>query len=160
MGVILAPQGIQGAVRVKSFTQEPLGLIQYSVLYTTDESELHPQSGRLLSSGNLVVKFKEIATRTDAEAFKNQNLYIKPEQLRPLEAENDYYYQDLQGLRVEDRDGNFIGTVQSIQNFGAGDVLEISLVQGGVQMLSFMKDAVLEVRLSDHLLIINPNYLC
>lgn len=156
----MAPHGIQGAVKVKSFTQDPEGLCGYEVLYRADGQVLHPSSGRVLHADNLVMVFKEIKTRTEAEAMRDVYLHITHDQLPPLEEGEGYYYQDLEGLKVEAMDGRDIGIVQEIRNYGAGEVLEIMTGEGILQSLPFTEEAVREVRVTEGLIIIDPNFLC
>ena len=74
----------------------------------------------------VIARIEGIGDRTDAEMLKGLKLFVDRSRLPPAK-EGEFYQTDLIGLRVEDRDGQPIGTVAAVQNYGAGDLLEIRL---------------------------------
>jgi 16S rRNA processing protein RimM len=83
-----------------------------------------------------VARFAEITDRTAAEALRGALVTIPRSALPPLE-EGEYYHADLVGLRCESPEGHLLGTVAAIENFGAGDILEIETPAGKKAMVPF-----------------------
>ncbi|MEY4241517.1 MAG: hypothetical protein RJA14_1213, partial [Pseudomonadota bacterium] len=85
-------------------------------------------------------------------------LYIPRDRL-PEPDEDEFYLTDLVGLEARDPDGLVLGTVKSVQNFGADDMLEIAPATGGpTWYLPFTKDAVPDLHIADGwLLVVKPN---
>ena len=135
-------------MRITSYTEDPLALLRYHDLQREDGSTgLTLTTGRP-HKGALVARASEIATREDAEALRGLQLFV-PRDILPEPDEDEFYLADLIGLRVVDPDGDEIGRIKSVQNFGAGDLLEIAPANGPTWWLPFTKDAVPEVRIAD-----------
>jgi 16S rRNA processing protein RimM len=153
MGLILVGRvagafGVKGEVRITSYTAEPEALLDYKSTLREDGSPgLTLTSGRP-AKGGLVVRAAEVETREQAEALRGLRLYIRREAL-PEPDEDEFYVTDLIGLSVETPAGEPLGRIKSVQDFGAGDLLEIAPPEGPTWYLPFTKDAVPEVRLAD-----------
>jgi 16S rRNA processing protein RimM len=105
-------------------------------------------SGRA-AKGGVVVRAKEVETRDQAEALRGLKLYIPRDRL-PEPEEDEFYVTDLIGLAVQSPDGEALGTIRSVQDFGAGDLLEVQPPEGGATWyLPFTREAVPEVRIAD-----------
>lgn len=129
VGVVGAPHGVRGEVRIRSETADPLDVAAYGPLTTGDGRKLTIRRARL--ARNMVVAAIEgIADRDSAGALRNQRLYVDRDRL-PATGEDEYYHADLIGLAVRDRDGGEIGTVSAVQDYGGGDLLEIRLAGKG-----------------------------
>ena len=74
----------------------------------------------------VVARIAGIDDRNGVEAMKGLALYVERSRLRPA-AENEFYRTDLIGLRVVDPDGRTLGTIVAVDNYGAGDILELRL---------------------------------
>ena len=74
--------------------------------------------------GGAIARFAEVTDRTQAERLRGTALTVPRDALPPL-AEGEYYYTDLLGLPAISTDGAALGTCIAVENFGAGDVLEI-----------------------------------
>jgi 16S rRNA processing protein RimM len=135
MGVLGAPQGVRGDIRVKSLTGEPGAIGSYGPL--TDKGGARAfefQSLRPLKDDMLVARLAGVSTREAAETLKNVELFARRDQLPPP-SEDEFYYDDLVGLEAVDAAGSPLGRVVSLMNYGAGDVLEIAPAQGGETLL-------------------------
>ena len=118
--------GVRGEVRIKSFTQDPAACLDYAPFVDEQGQEiLHVQSSRAIKGG-LAVRAQEVQTREQALALKGTRLYAPRSAFAALEEEDDYYQSDLLGLRVENETGEALGTIKAVQNYGAGDLLEIT----------------------------------
>ena len=148
VGRVAGAFGVKGEVKITSYTDDPAALVRYRALLREDGS-----SGLTLTAGRphkgaLVGRAKEIATREEAEALRGLALYIARDALPPPD-EDEFYLADLIGLQVVDAAGAEIGRIKTVQNFGAGDLLEIAPASGPTWWLPFTKEAVPEVRLAD-----------
>ena len=139
-----APQGVRGEVRVKSFAAAPTALADYGPLRSEDGRRFEIE--RLWpAKGVVVVKFRGIDDRTAAEALNGVSLYIERSALPAPEAE-EFYHADLIGLEAVDPVGKPLGIVATVQNFGAGDILEIAPAVGGAsRLVPFTKAAVSDI---------------
>ena len=124
VGVIGAPHGVRGEMRIKPFTEDPLALKAYGPLETEDGKKSFAVLAARLQGDMLVVKLEGVADRDAAAALTHTKLYVPRERL-PATGKGEYYATDLIGLRVEDSAGQVIGTVSGLSNFGAGDLLDV-----------------------------------
>ena len=146
VGVVVGAHGIKGEVRIKSFTADPDDLDAYGPL--SDEQGGRKFTVRRIGRGKGVVvcRIDGVPDRTAAEALKGQTLYIERNRL-PAPAEDEFYHADLLGLAVEFPDGETVGAVAGLHDFGGGDVLEIRRIVDGVPvsgtvMVPFTRAAV------------------
>ncbi len=142
VGIFGAAHGVRGEVRLKSYTGDPLALADYPRL--TDESGKATYkilSARLIKDDILVARLEGVADRTAAEKLTNHSIYIARTDLPPAD-EDEFYHADLIGLRVETRDGALIGTIADVQNFGAGDILDVHPPLGENLFLPFTRKVV------------------
>jgi len=148
VGRVAGAFGIKGEVRITSFTAEPLALVAYKTLVREDGSPgLTLTSGRA-AKGGVVVRAKEVETREQAEALRGLKLYIPRDRL-PAPEEDEFYVTDLIGLLIETADGEPLGRIKAVQDFGAGDLLEIQPPEGASWYLPFTREAVPEVRIGE-----------
>lgn len=134
LAAIAGAHGIGGEVRLRLFTRDIDSLKQYGRLFA-GERPLTLASVRRGGDG-AIARFAEIGDRDSAEALRGQTLSVPRSALPPLE-EGEYYHADLIGLRCEDRSGAPLGTVAAIENFGAGDLLEIERPDGKRTLIPF-----------------------
>ena len=149
VGRVAGAFGVRGEVRITSFTADPVALVDYKDLKREDGSPgLTLTSGRAVKGG-VIVRAREVETREQAEALRGLKLYISRDRL-PDPEEDEFYVTDLIGLAVETADGEALGRVKAVQDFGAGDLLEIAPPEGGATWyLPFTREAVPEVRTAD-----------
>ena len=146
VGRVAGAFGVKGEVRITAFTAEPLALVDYKTLLREDGSPaLTVLSGRV-AKGGVVVRAAEITDRNQAEAARGLKLYI-PRAALPEPDEDEYYVTDLIGLDVVSLEGELIGKVRSVRDFGAGDLLEVAPLHGESWWLPFTREAVPEVQM-------------
>ena len=155
LGIITGARGVRGEVRIKTFTERPEDVACYGPL--TDEAG---QQSFVLSDpkplkGGVAARIEGVVDRTDAEALKGTHLYVDRDSL-PLLEEEEFYHADLVGLRVKSVDGEHIGIVAAVYDFGAGDILEIERNKGPALIVPFTRDAVPEVDIEQNFLILVP----
>ncbi len=136
LAVVIGAHGVTGEVRLKVFAED---------------LEAHPKfnAGALtlksLRPGNngAIARFAEIADRNAAEAMRGTELTVPRSSLPPL-GEGEYYHVDLIGLPAASASGQALGTVVAIDNYGAGDVIEIERPTGKRFMVPMRPEAVPE----------------
>jgi len=165
VGAIIGPHGVKGAVRVKSFTEIPTDVASYGPVADEAGSRLFRLEITGEAKDALICRIllldqsgsgRPVADRNGSEALKGVRLYVPRAQLPDTEDEDEFYHADLIGLRVELRDGTEIGRVRAIFDFGAGDVLEVGWIGGGVGFLPFTKAVVPVVDVKGGRLIADP----
>jgi 16S rRNA processing protein RimM len=155
VGAVAGAHGVQGAVKIKSFTATPEDVARYGPL--EDESGERRFSLRLAGSGKGVVigHLSGIADRNQAEAARGLRLYLPRAALPPTE-EDEYYHADLIGLDAVMTDGTPVGAVLAVHDFGAGDTLEIDRPEGPPVMVPFTRAIVPSVDLAAGRLVVDP----
>ncbi len=124
MAQIGAPHGIKGEVRVKSFTSDPMALADYGPLFSRDGRKFEITSLRPAKTV-LVARFKDLNWRDEVEKLNRLELFVEREILPDDSDEDEFYITDLIGMDVLNEQGEKLGTVIDVPNFGAGDMLEI-----------------------------------
>ncbi|HEY8615262.1 ribosome maturation factor RimM [Phenylobacterium sp.] len=148
VGRVAGAFGVKGDVRITSYTADPMALLEYRTLQREDGSAaLTLTSGRPDKAG-VVARAVEIETREQAEALRGLKLFI-PRDALPEPEEDEFYVTDLIGLSVETPEGEPLGRIRTVQDFGAGDLLEVQPPEGASWWLPFTREAVPEVRLAD-----------
>jgi 16S rRNA processing protein RimM len=142
-----APHGVRGAVKLWTFTEDPLAVKAYGPLVTKDGARQFEVTHAREAKGHLVATLKGIATREDAERLNGVELYIAREKL-PATSEDEYYLADLIGLAAVNAANESLGRVIAIHNFGAGDIIEIAPPNGATMLLPFTNAVVPTVDLA------------
>jgi 16S rRNA processing protein RimM len=123
--VITGAHGVRGLVRVKPFTEDPAGVAAYGEVTDEEEARHFRIAAAGSTKGGILARIEGIDDRDQAEALAGTRLYVNRAVL-PVIAEQDTYYQaDLIGLAAEDPEGQPLGRIAAVHNFGAGDVLEL-----------------------------------
>jgi 16S rRNA processing protein RimM len=130
IGRIAAAHGIRGEVVVHSYAADPADIAAYGPLW--DVSGTREVRLKLVgaSSKGIIARVAGIADRTAAEALRGMELYVSREQLPEPETE-EFYHVDLIGLEAVAPDGAVVGRIIGVENYGAGDLLDIRLAGGG-----------------------------
>lgn len=154
MGVVTGARGLRGELRIKAFCADPDGLFDYGPL--TDEKGQKTFKGRITgeAKGQLLARLEGISDRTAADAIKGQKLYVTREAL-PEPDEDEFYYSDLVGLKVELTDGEDFGVIHWVLEAGAGASLEVETETGTV-MVPFTKAAVPVVDIQNGRVVVDP----
>ncbi|HYW15422.1 MAG TPA: ribosome maturation factor RimM [Allosphingosinicella sp.] len=152
LAAVAGAHGIGGEVRLKLFAR------------TADSLKHHERvrvGERLLTLASLkgdrtpIARFAEISDRTAAEALRGQLVTVPRSALPPLE-EGEYYHADLIGLPCESESGEPLGRVVAVEDFGAGDILEIEKPDGRRTMVPFRAGVA---DLADGRIVADPEFL-
>jgi 16S rRNA processing protein RimM len=153
LAAVAGAHGVKGELRLKLFSDSVESLSRHEKLYIGGVER------RLLSirdSGKTAVaQFEGITDRSAAEALRGSLVEIDRFELPPLE-EGEYYHADLIGLAALDRAGNPIGSVVAVENYGAGDLLEIEVADGKRSLIPF-KPGIAD--LEDGRIVLDPEFL-
>jgi 16S rRNA processing protein RimM len=136
-----AAHGVRGAVKLWTFTEDPLAVQSYGPLMTKDGARQFEIANLREAKDHLVATFKGIATRNDAETLNGIELYVPREKL-PDTDDDEYYHADLIGLAAVSAMDEPLGRVVAIHNFGAGDIIEIAPPKGATMLLPFTNAVV------------------
>jgi 16S rRNA processing protein RimM len=142
-----AAHGVRGAVKLWTFTEDPLAVTRYGPLSTKDGARQFEVARLREAKGHLVATFKGVTTRNDAERLNGLELYVARDKL-PATDEDEYYHADLIGLAAVTAANEPLGEVIAIHNFGAGDIIEIAPPAGTSIMLPFSNAVVPTVDLA------------
>src|SRR5947199_7460710 len=142
-----AGHGVRGAVKLWTFTEDPLAVTRYGQLMTKDGARQFEVTHVREAKGHLVATLKGVATREQAERLNGLELYVAREKL-PATGADEYYHADLIGLAAVNAADEPIGRVIAIHNFGAGDIIEIAPPNGATMLLPFTNAVVPEVDLA------------
>jgi 16S rRNA processing protein RimM len=132
---------VRGAVKLWTFTEDPLAVKHYGPLTTKDGARQFEVTQVREAKDHLVATIKGVDTREDAERLNGIELYIAREKL-PDTGDDEYYHADLIGLAAVTTSEEPLGRVAAIHNFGAGDIIEIAPPHGPTMLLPFTNAVV------------------
>ena len=144
LGQITGAHGIRGEVRVRSFTARAEDVAAYGTLADETGTRNFALKVTGMARGAVRARIDGVADRNAAEALKGTRLFVDRDKLPEPEAD-EFYQADLVGLAARRADGTPVGRIVAVQNFGAGDTLEIAPDAGGTFYVPFTADAVPEV---------------
>jgi 16S rRNA processing protein RimM len=142
-----AAHGVRGAVKLWTFTEDPLAVQRYGPLMSKDGTRQFQVTHVREAKDHLVATLKGVATRDEAERLNGIELYIPRERL-PDTDDDEYYHADLIGLTAITTADQPLGHVVAIHNFGAGDIIEIAPPKGATMLLPFTNAVVPTVDLA------------
>lgn len=146
VGQFAGPHGVRGEFKLRSFTAVPKDLGAYGPLTTLDGAVLTPRLIREVKDGLFVATAPQVTAREGCEPFSGALLHVLRAAL-PAPDEDEYYLDDLVGLKAVDLSGNPAGSVKAVVNYGAGDIVELMGVpdRKGLVLLPFTKAAIPQV---------------
>lgn len=153
LAAVAGAHGVKGELRLKLFSDSIDSLFRHENLYVGGAVR------RLLAirdSGKTVVaRLEGISDRSAAEALRGALIEVDRSSLPPLE-QGEYYHADLIGLSAVDQGGNELGKVAAVENYGAGDLIEIELQDGKRSLIPF-KPGIAD--LDDGKIVLDPGFL-
>ncbi|WP_223421433.1 ribosome maturation factor RimM [Tateyamaria pelophila] len=156
VGVISGSYGVNGELRVKSFCAVPEDIETYSPLTTEDGKRSFALALVRPMKNGFVARIADVATKEQADALRATQLFARRADL-PTLPDDEYYYSDLTGLEVFDTGGTSLGYVKSVQNHGAGDLLEVHVAGAtATVLLPFTMAVVPTVDLASGRIVADP----
>jgi 16S rRNA processing protein RimM len=157
VGRVAGGFGVRGEVRISTYTEVPMSIAAFKTLTRQDGSPALTIASARPTKDGVVCRCAGIDTKEAADALRGLRLYV-PRSALPQPDEDEFYLTDLVGLTVRHIQTDvLLGRVKSVQNFGAGDILEITPDLGGpTWYLPFTRAAVPEVKIADGLILADP----
>jgi 16S rRNA processing protein RimM len=145
LGRIAGVHGVRGEVVIHAYTAAPEDIGAYGPLFDKGGARSFKIESARVTAKGVVARLAGVGDRTAAEARKGVELYVDRDRL-PTAAEGEFYHADLIGLAAVDPQGKRIGEIVAVQNYGAGDLLEIRLAGSGkTEFIPFTDALVPEV---------------
>ena len=152
----MRPHGVRGEILVHSYTMLADGLFSYENLSLEDGSNLILKRKGKYKNG-FIVAIEGVNDRTEVEPYVNQDIYVERSALKPIEEQDEFYIVDLVGLEVRNEEGGAIGKVVSVDNYGAGDVVEVNFTESrNTELYLFTSDIFPIVRIDDGYIVCIP----
>jgi 16S rRNA processing protein RimM len=154
VGQVAGAFGVKGEVRIAAYTEDATSLMAYGPLLREDASVALTLTAGRAAKGALIARAAEVESREAAQALRGLRLYVRRDVLPPA-ADETFYIADLIGLAAVSPQGESLGTIKGVHDFGAGDLLEIEPAGGGPTWWSpFTRAAVPEVRLEEGVVVV------
>ena len=140
-GRVAGAFGVRGEVRITTYTEQPMSLLAYGALLDQRGAVALELTSAREAKGGVIARARQITTKEQADALRGLFLHIDRAALPPPE-EDEFYLSDLVGLVAVAPDGSALGKVKSVQDFGAGDLLEIEPPAGASWYAPFTREVV------------------
>ena len=140
LAAVAGAHGVTGEVRLKLFGEGVDALKRYAAF---NDGALTLKKIRSDHKGGAIARFAEVTDRTAAEKLRSTVLTV-PRSAMPALEEGEYYHADLIGLAAVSPAGEPLGTIVAIENYGAGDILEIERPDQTRAMVPMTAEAVPE----------------
>ena len=153
LAAVAGAHGVKGEVRLKLFSEKAESLARHKKLFVGGAER---RVLEVRDSGKVAVaRFEGVSDRGAAEALRGSLVEVDRDALPPLE-DGEYYHVDLIGLPVLNRHGKPIGSVVAVEDYGAGDLLEIELAGGKRSLIPF-KNGIAD--LEEDRIVVDPEFL-
>ena len=153
LAAVAGAHGVKGEVRLKLFSDSVESLSHHKKVYVggVERQLISVRDG----GKTAVARIQGVSDRGAAEALRGSLLEVDRDALPPLD-EGEYYHADLVGLTCESDRGEPLGKVVAVENFGAGDLLEVETTDGKRSLIPF-RDGIADLR--DGKVVIDPDFL-
>jgi len=155
LGEISGVHGIRGDILIRTYTESPEAIASYGPLSDASGNKTFAIKIVRTTDKGVVARLDGISDRTIAEGLRGTKLYVERAKLPDTEAA-EFYHADLIGMKAVAADGTPLGEIVSIQNFGAGDLLELKPISGAAtEFIPFEDQWVPRVDLDTGQVVIN-----
>ena len=155
VGRISGAHGIQGWVRITSYTDEPRSVAAYGPLSDEKGERMFELEFMRMAKAQVIARIPGVTDRNAAEALRGVRLFV-PRTALPAPDPDEFYFEDLTGLAVETTDGAPLGQVVSVQDFGTGPLLEVGDASNATILIPFTHEVVPVVDLAAGRVEIDP----
>lgn len=158
LGRIASAHGVKGLVKILPYGEDVSLLETLGPLYTdatgtlTIEVKIQNTAGKLL-----LAAIKGCTDRNHAEKLRGTELWTNRDSLPEIEEEDEYYVEDLVGIEVRDAQGNRIGKILNVENFGSDDLLDVKPDTGQNAYIPFRSEYVGDVNPKEGYLVLTPD---
>ncbi len=156
LGVIGRPHGVRGLVRIRPFTEDAKAITAYGPLTDRKTGRQFIVSVANVAKGMVTARIEGISDRDQAEKLTGTELWVARASLPETENDEEYYFHDLIGLAAFDKDGAALGQVMGMENYGAGDLLDLRTPEGRSVLVPFTRQCVPVVDVKGGKVVIDP----
>ena len=156
LGVIGRPHGVRGQVRIRPFTEDARAIAAYGPLTDRSSGREFIVSVVNVAKGMVTARIEGVIDREQAAALSGTELWVARAALPETKNEEEYYYHDLIGLAAFQQDGAALGQVVGMENYGAGDLLELRTPEGRAVLVPFTRQCVPVVDVQGGRVVIDP----
>ncbi|MEQ1790624.1 MAG: ribosome maturation factor RimM [Rickettsiales bacterium] len=159
VAIITDAHGIKGEVKLRGFVENPEFFTTISTLFdSTGKKNFSVKVTGKIKNG-VIIKIDGVESRNSAELLKNTELFA-PASLLPVLDDGEFYHSQLIALEARLEDGEVVGKVVAIHNYGAGDIAEITKENGEAEMLPLHAPWVTEINIEHgYIIVILAEYL-
>ena len=158
VGIITNIHGVKGNVKLKSFTENLEDIFSFDFVTTKTGKRIKLQKVGV-QKDIFLAKIEGVTTRTEAEEFKGLEIFLSRDALPKLES-SEFYHTDIIGALVEDINGKAIGIVKDVVNYGAGDIVDITMNETGKEEMFLLEKDVVNIDLENRKIVLDiPTYL-
>jgi len=155
VAVISGVRGVHGEVRIRAYTEDANDLTAYGPLTFEDGAPVGLKK-RGMAKGEVIARLDGVESREQAERMKGTKLYALRSNF-PAPDEDEFYYDQLVGLQVRTLEGETIGEVIAVQEFGAGDLIDVKLAgQKRSVFIPFTREIVPTIDVAQGYLVVAP----
>jgi 16S rRNA processing protein RimM len=155
VAVVAGAHGLRGDLRLRCFTERPEDVAAYGPVFLQDSARSFALEVIGAVRGGVLARVDGIDDRDAAEALRGTEFHV-PRSALPELAPEEFYYSDLEGMEALRPDGSRVGVVEGVDNFGAGDLIEVAADDGQRISLPFTREAVPVIDLDRRRLVIQP----
>jgi 16S rRNA processing protein RimM len=156
VAVVAGAHGLRGALRLRCFTERAEDVAAYGPVFDERGERLFELEVIGGTRGGVLARADGIDGRDAAEALRGKELFV-PRSALPELAPDEYYYSDLEGMDALRPDGSRLGVVHRVENFGAGDLIQVRADDGqGIISLPFTGQTVPTIDLERRRLVVEP----
>ena len=141
VGYIAGAHGVRGDVRIASYTDDPMDIGAYGPVDDEAGERRFVVKAKRMAKGQVIAALEGVNDRNAAEALRGARLYVPREALPPA-GDDEFYFEDLVGLDAVTVDGEPLGAVLAVQDFGAGPILEVGPPRGRSVLIPFTHEIV------------------
>jgi 16S rRNA processing protein RimM len=153
VAMVAGAHGLRGALKLRCFTARAEDVAAYGPVFDRCGNRLFELQVVGPAPGGVLARADRIEDRNAAEALRGIELFVPRAALPPLPAD-EFYYTDLEGMEALHPDGSRFGIVQGVDNFGAGDVIEVLAHDGRRLSLPFTRHTVPSIDLERRRLVV------
>ncbi len=165
VGRVAGAFGVRGEVRISTYTEDPMALARYKRLLREDGAPVLTVAAARPAKDGVVARCPEVSDKDAADALRGVRLYVPrtalpatPRTALPATGDEDeFYLADLIGLAAATPEGEALGRIKAVHNFGAGDILELDPGGGRpTRYVPFTREVVPEVRIGEGRVVVTP----
>lgn len=151
LGEISTAHGVRGLVRIRVYGDDPQAFSAYGPLFTSEQGD-KTLTIRMKNAANKfwLAEVEGVADRNAAELLRGTKLWIERDKLPEPEDDDEFYYEDLVGMKVRTEADGDIGTVIAVENFGASDLIEVKPPVGDAFYVPFADEYIVEVNMPEN----------